>query len=68
MKTMRRKDQPGLWWQFLELVGMTWPGHADEPVKPEAPPRCASCHNKMSRADDGRWRCAHHPNAASLDG
>lgn len=65
---MSAKDGPGLWWQFLEFMGMTWPGHPEKAQKIETPPLCASCHNKMTRGDGGGWRCEHHPHAAPIEG
>lgn len=68
MSVLKHKDGPGLWWQFLEFMGMTWPGHPEKAAEPSAPPACASCHNTMTRADDGAWRCEHHPDAHPLEG
>lgn len=61
---MSESRGPGLWWQFLEFMGMTWPGHKAPPPDPDlgAPP-CSACHNPMRRAEGG-WRCPHHPDAA----
>lgn len=54
---------PGLWWQFLEFVGMTWPGHKRPPPDPQADaPPCSACQNPMHRVD-GEWACPHHPGA-----
>jgi len=63
---MRTKDGPGLFWQFLEFMGMTWPGHKKPPPDPYVgAPRCASCGNPMDR-DGDRWCCPHHPSAAPM--
>ena len=58
---MARKDGPGLYWQFLEFMGMTWPGNK-EPPPPEVPPdapRCSACLNPMRPVGSG-WECPHH--------
>lgn len=66
---MSAQKGPGLWWQFLEFVGMTWPGHKKPPPDPNlgAPP-CSACGNLMRRPADGAdWRCPHHPAATPTD-
>lgn len=63
---MSTKDGPGVWWQFLEFMGMTWPGHKEKAARvPPDAPRCSACHNPMERDGDG-WRCPHHPHAAPI--
>ncbi len=60
---MTDKSGPGLFWQFLEFMGMTWPGEKSPPPDPNAgAPACSACGNRMRRAGDG-WRCPHHPTA-----
>jgi len=61
---MSAKDNgPGVWWQFLEFMGMTWPGHKKRAADPNiGAPLCSSCQNPMHREHD-RWTCAHHPSA-----
>ncbi|MCB9530049.1 MAG: hypothetical protein R3F65_13030 [bacterium] len=59
---MTEKEGPGLWWQFLEFMGMTWPGRPRR-AAPEAAPRCSACHNAMVRDARGAWQCPHHPAA-----
>lgn len=64
---MARKDGPGLFWQFLEFMGMTWPGNKEPPspaVPPDAP-LCSACHNPMHPVGPG-WQCPHHPTASPL--
>ncbi|MCA9559209.1 MAG: hypothetical protein H6704_31075 [Myxococcales bacterium] len=63
---MRKQDGPGLWWQFLEFMGMTWPGHKQR-AAPEAAPRCSACGNPAERdPDTGAWRCPVHTTAELL--
>lgn len=60
---MTEKDGPGVIWQFLEFMGMTWPGKKAPPPDPDAgAPLCSACGNPMQRHADG-WRCPHHPTA-----
>lgn len=63
---MTEERGPGLIWQFLEFMGMTWPGHKNPPPDPSVgAPRCSACTNPMRR-DGQRWRCPHHPDAAPM--
>ncbi|MCA9547926.1 MAG: hypothetical protein KC613_26155 [Myxococcales bacterium] len=59
---MARRDGPGVWWQLLEFMGMTWPGRKGAPPPPDGPP-CPACGNPTEVGEDGRARCPHHPNA-----
>lgn len=62
-----KAEGPGLWWQFLEFMGMTWPGHKSAPPDPTRDaPRCSACHNPMT-GSPGAWRCVHHPGAAPAE-
>ena len=62
---MPSKQGPGLWWQLLEFMGMTWPGKAEVvPVEPGPP--CLACGNPSEKVA-GHWRCPHHPNADVTD-
>ncbi len=63
---MARRDGPGIWWQFLEFMGMTWPGHKAKAVRPSGPP-CPACGNPSQQGDDQRFHCAHHPHASIPD-
>ncbi|MFN3198641.1 MAG: hypothetical protein ACE366_09550 [Bradymonadia bacterium] len=55
----------GLWGQFVEMVGISWPGRPEVP-KPTAPV-CMACLNPAQNiAADGetpRWQCPHHPDS-----
>lgn len=61
---MARKDGPGLWWQLLEFMGMTWPGQKQRAERTLGP-ACPACGNPSERSGAG-WRCPDHPEVAIL--
>ncbi len=60
---VKQKDGPGLWWQLLEFMGMSWPGRRHPRAATETPPVCAACGNAACKGEDGAWRCAVHAHA-----
>jgi hypothetical protein len=62
-----QEEGPNLWWQFLEFMGMTWPGKLKKPKANPTPAKkgiCSACHNqaKYDKNKDS-WYCSNHPNA-----
>ncbi len=60
------QNGPNLWWQFLEFMGMTWPGKLKKKSeeKPTQIGKCQACHNLAKYdAKQDRWYCKNHPSA-----
>ncbi len=65
---MSNQDEgPNLWWQFLEFMGMTWPGKLKKTKTSALPTKkgiCSACYNKAKYdAQQDKWYCSNHPNA-----
>jgi hypothetical protein len=63
----QEQDGPNLWWQFLEFMGMTWPGKLKQQKQDQIPKKigkCQACQNvaKYDSKQD-RFYCANHPSA-----